>query len=85
MCLGERKVSPHVAQVVCKRREQFADNTFGQTAVRALVVAVLDESDRRIRSTADVITRGIDVIGQVDDVLVGARVAASALMRGGGQ
>jgi hypothetical protein len=38
MYVGERKVSPHIAQVVGKRCEQFADNTFGQTAVLAFVV-----------------------------------------------
>ena len=44
----QRQVAPHVAQVVAERVEQLADHQLGLAAVRALVVAVLDERHRRV-------------------------------------
>ena len=74
----ERQVAPDVAQVVAERVEQLADGDLGLPAVRALVVAVLDERDRRVGRAADVVARGVDVVGEVEESLGGAADLARA-------
>ena len=44
----EREVAPHVAQLVAEGGEQLADDGLGLAAVRALVVAVLDQRHGRV-------------------------------------
>ena len=73
----EREVAPDVADLVPEGRQQLADRTLGLAAVGALEVAVLDERDqRRVVGAADVVALGIDVLGEVEDVLGGARELA---------
>ena len=68
----EREVAPDVAELVAERVEQLADDDLGLPAVRALVVAVLDERDRRVLRAADVVALGIDVVGEVEQLVGGA-------------
>ena len=70
--VGERKVPPDVAQLVAERVEQLADDDLRLPAVRALVVAVLDERDGRGLRAADVVALGIDVVGEVEQRVRGA-------------
>ena len=76
-------MAPHVADVVAERRQQLADDPLGLPAVGALEVAVLDERDRRVVGTADVVALGVDVLGEIEDVLGGApRSGARARVAG---
>jgi hypothetical protein len=79
----ERQVPPDVANVVSERQQQLADSHLGLAAVRAFVVATLDQRDRRLARAANVIAFEIDVVGQLDEVV--RRAAELASSRGGGQ
>ena len=68
----ERQVAPDVAHVVAVGRQQLADHLLGLTAVGALEVAVLEQRHRRVLGTADVVALGVDVLGEIEDVLGGA-------------
>src|SRR5439155_17777222 len=59
-------------ELVAERVEQLADRDLGLPAVRTLVVAVLDERDRRLVRAADVVAVRIDVRRQVEQVVGGA-------------
>jgi hypothetical protein len=61
--VGERQMAPDVAQVVAELPQQFADGDLGLAAVRTLVVAVFDQCDRGAFGAADVVARGLDVVG----------------------
>ena len=74
----EREVAPDVAHVVAERRQQLTDHLLGLPAVGALEVAVLDERDGRVVGAADVVALGVDVLGEVEDVLGGAGDLARA-------
>ena len=65
----EREMAPHVAHVIAVHREQFADHLFGLSAVLAFEVAILDECHRRVVGPADVVAVGVDVVGEIEDVL----------------
>ena len=69
----QRQVPPDVAQVVPERDQQLAYDNFGLAAVGALVIAVLHERHGRVFAASDVIARGVDVVGQIRDVLGGPR------------
>jgi hypothetical protein len=56
-------MAPDVAQVVAELPQQFADGDLGLAAVRTLVVAVFDQCDRGAFGAADVVARGLDVVG----------------------
>src|SRR5271166_1843737 len=67
----EREVAPHVAQVVvvAEGGEQVTNDGLGLPAVGTLEVAVLDEGDERVLGSADVVALGVDVVGEIEDVL----------------
>jgi len=65
--VGEGEVAPDEADVALT--EDLADRGFGHAAVGALEVAVLDHGDAGVRRPADVVALGVDVVGQVDDLL----------------
>ena len=65
------KLPPHVPEVVPERFEQLADHELGLAAVRALVVAVLDERHRGVIRAADVVALGVDVAREVHELLRG--------------
>src|SRR5947208_9146972 len=69
----QRQMAPYVAQVVAEGRQQLADHDLGLAAVRALVVAVLDEGHRRVVGPTDVVAFRIDLVREVEDVLPRAR------------
>ena len=76
MDVVQRQVPPDVAQLVAERVEQLADDHLGPSAVRAFVVAVLDQHDRGVVRAADVVAVGIDVAREVEDLLRRARELA---------
>ena len=78
----EREMTPYVAHVIAMVGEQFADDLLRLAAVGALKVAVLDEGDGRIVRATDVVTRRVDVLGEVEDVVRGAAELARANARG---
>ncbi len=69
MHVAERQVAEDVAQIVAPLRQQLADRGLGAPAVGALEVPVLDQRHRCVGRAADVIARGIDVLGEVDQLL----------------
>ena len=76
--VGEREVAEDVAEGVAVLGQELADDRLGPPAVRALEVGVLDERDRGVVVSADVIALGVDVVGQVDELLGGARRAGAS-------
>ena len=78
MYVVERQVAPHVAHLAAERGEQLADDLLGLSAVGALEVSVLHECHRRVVGSAEVIALGVDVFGEIEDVLGGARDLARA-------
>ncbi len=77
----ERQVTPHVAQIA-EIGQQLAHHLLRLPAVGALEVAVLDQRDRRVVRSADVVALDVDGDGQVDDRLVCAEQARSLPLRG---
>src|SRR3954454_23089369 len=57
---GDRGGAEHEAQPVAHPRLHFLDDRIRGTAVRALVVAVLDQRDRRVRRSLDVVAAFAD-------------------------
>ena len=74
----ERQVAPHVAHVVAVAGEQLPDGPLRLAAVGALEVAVLDQGHRGVVGPADVVVLGVDVHGQVEDVIRGPTDLPSA-------
>ena len=68
----ERQVAPDVAEVVAEGHEQLADDGLGLAAVRALVVAVLEQDHGRVVVAAQVVDLGVDVVGEVEQLVGGA-------------
>ena len=66
MHVGEREVTPDVTQVIAEGDQQLPDHTLGLTAVRALVVAVLEERDWRVGRAADMVACRVDVDGEIE-------------------
>src|ERR1700686_5475578 len=69
----ERQVAPDVAHFITERGQQLADDSLRLSAVRALEVAVLEQRDARVVWSADVVALGIDLLGEVAQVLGRAR------------
>src|ERR1700722_2410615 len=78
MNIVEREVAPHVTEVVAERGEQLAHDRLRLPAVRALEVAVLDQSDERVVRSADMVASRIHVVGKVENVRGGADDLTSA-------
>ena len=77
MHVGERQMTPHVAQI-SDRRQQLADHRLGLTAIWALEIAVLKQRHLGVDRTADVIALGVDSDRQIDDRLGRADQRAGA-------
>ena len=77
----ERQVAPDVAELVAEGDEQLADDGLGLAAVRALVVAVLEQDHARVGVAAQVVDLGIDVVGEVEQ-LVGGTAQLTCAGRG---
>ncbi len=82
MHVVEREMAPDVAHVVAEGRQQLADRVLGLPAVRAFEVPVLEQRHRGVLGAADVVALGIDVVGEVEDVVGGARDLPCAQRRG---
>ena len=65
------QVTPYVAKVVAERAEELANHDLGLAAVRALVVAVLDQRHRRVLGASNVVALGVDLVGEVEQLLGG--------------
>ena len=79
--VGQRQMAPDVAEVGVG--QQLPDDRLGLTAVGALEVAELDQRDRRVRRTADVVAVRVDLGDQVLDQLRIAQQCAGIAPAGG--
>ena len=80
--VAERQMAPDVSELVSEGVQQLADDRLGLAAVGALVVAVLDQHHRGVMAAAEMVDIGVDVVGEVEQLLGGAAQLARA--RGGG-
>ena len=60
----QRQVTEHVAQVVAELLAELAGHAGGAGAEGALEVAVLDEGQRRVGPTAEMVPPGVDRLGE---------------------
>jgi ssRNA-specific RNase YbeY (16S rRNA maturation enzyme) len=67
----QRQVSPDVADIA-KVAEELADDRLRLTAVGAFEIAVLDNRDRRVDRSTNVVALGVDVDVEVDERLGGS-------------